>query len=245
MSMASRVRPLLDRARREVAPQVGRTLRGAGNVPAGWRDARRLRRDAPRFAPSSLAEHRAGLEPVYAEYVSAVSTPIEAASLEVCAYLAFLCDELRPQRVMDAGSGFSSYVLRRYQLAHPETTVVSVDDAAPWLDRTAAFLEQHGVGTEALIPWDEFTRGREDDFDIVFHDLAHGSAREAGMPLVTARVAAGGCVVFDDANLASHRAAMRRAAGGAGMAQYSLRQWTHDRYGRFSMLAVRRSATAP
>jgi predicted O-methyltransferase YrrM len=225
--------------RREVAPQVARTLRGAGNVPAGWRDARRLRREAPRFAPLSLAEHRAGLEPVYAEYVSAVSTPIEAASLEVCAYLAFLCDALRPRRVMDAGSGFSSYVLRRYQAAHPDTVVVSVDDAPPWLERTAAFLEQHGVGTERLIAWDAFAQGQERDFDIVFHDLAHGSAREAGMPVVAGRTAAGGCVVFDDANHAGHRAAMGRAAAGAGMARYSLRQWTHDRFGRFSMLAVR------
>ena len=207
-------------------------------MPAGWRGRRRLRRDAPHLAPPSLAQYRAALQAPYAEYISGVSTPIEAASLEVCSYLAFLCDVLEPRRVLDAGSGFSSYVLRRHQLAHPELTVVSVDDAAPWLERTAAFLEERNVATEGLLTWDEFVRGREDDFDVVFHDLAHGSAREAGMPVVVARTAARGCVVFDDANHTGHRRAMTTAAIGAGMEPYSLRHWTRDRFGRFSMLAA-------
>lgn len=204
---------------------------------SGDRDARRLQQEG-------LAADRlpfADIEEAYRDYVSTVSTPGMAASFETSAMLLWLCRSVQARRVLDLGSGFSSWVLRHYS-EHDvdddvEVAVVSVDDAREWLTKTQDFLERYDLGDEGeLLAYDDFelTPG---SFDVVFYDFAAGAIREEVMPVGFAAARPGGFVLVDDAQHDSHRKHMHRNAKATGSDLWSLRRWTLDDIGRFSMLA--------
>lgn len=201
----------------------------------GARDALRLRREHPRLVPEPSAHTE--LRARYDEYVSEVSTAGMAVSWESATYLLHLCGATAPRRVLDLGSGFSSYVLRRYAAAAPqEVAVVSVDDSEAWLARTGEFLSAHGAEEGELHSWSDFVADPGEPFDVIFHDLAGGELRNTAAGVAVDALAPRGVLVFDDTHDASHRAAARRVARDAGLAAYSLYRWTHDAYGRFSTL---------
>lgn len=213
--------------------------RAAGQVttePRARLDAKRLARQRPSIAPRDWHPAESDLLPAYTEYVNGVSVADHAASLETCAFLAHLCTVNRPTRLLDTGSGFSSYVLRRYA-ALVGATVVSVDDSAEWLPRTKQFLDRQDLDTSDVLSWDDFRARDWEPFDLIFHDLAGGALREAAMPIVTALLAANGTIVYDDAHHSSHRAAIYRSA--RNLTTYSLKRWTRDDSGRWAVLAVR------
>jgi len=68
-------------------------------------------RDYPRLARSLEPE----VKPYYDLYTSRFNAPWMAASLELSVFTLALCRLLRPARLLDLGSGFSSVVLRLYQ----------------------------------------------------------------------------------------------------------------------------------
>jgi predicted O-methyltransferase YrrM len=208
-------------------------------------DRRRLLATAPHVWPSesALDSARAALVPAYRDYVDTVSEPSWALSLDTAAYLGFLCDALRPTRLLDTGSGFSSFVFRRYarDARDADVEVVSVDDDAGWLDRTAAFLTRHELSTDRLVIWptELVTNGR---YDLVCHDLASGALRDASIgPVLRSVTRPHGVVVIDDAQV--HGPHAKREARAAGLALYSLRARTLDRYGRFALLGLPRVET--
>jgi hypothetical protein len=200
----------------------------------GSADLRRLRRRLPRFpGPREIGRAADDLGPAYQRYVSDVSTPGMAASLETAAFLLALCRSERLSSALDLGSGFSSYVLRLWA-TEADCAVCSVDDDPAWLARTEEFLAAHDLPRGDLWLWPDLPNRT---FDLVFHDLANGLRREAAMP--TALEASSRVVVFDDAHDRSHRAAMRTACAEAGAKLYSLRAITVDGMRRYAMLAVR------
>src|SRR3990170_5565699 len=73
-----------------------RLLRGVFHVYAqvrGWRDTRRLRRRFPALCdPRRLAAASARLEPTYRKYVTTVSSPHMAISLDLAAFLSVMCE---------------------------------------------------------------------------------------------------------------------------------------------------------
>ena len=145
-------------------------------------EARRAARDAHRLTERYpwLASYAERAQVVsrrfrgdHTYYVTEVGHPVHAASVELVVFLTVLCEELRPARVVDLGSGFSSYVLRRWAAEagqrRPETW--SVDDSAEWLGRTEQFLESRGMPTEHLLTWTDFRRADAGAFDLVLHDM--------------------------------------------------------------------------
>jgi hypothetical protein len=204
-------------------------LRGQGSA-----DLRRLRRVLPRF-PSSYDIRRAAddLGSAYRTYVRDVSTPGMAASLQAGAFLLALCRNERITSAIDLGSGFSSYVLRRWA-SEAECVVCSVDDDPIWLARTQGFLAAQHLAAGSWCAWPDIP---DRAFDLVFHDLAHGTRREEAMP--AALRASSRLAVFDDAQLRRHRAAMRASCGEAGVELFSLRAVTLDDIKRYSMLAIK------
>lgn len=176
------------------------------------------------------------LRPAYDDYVRNVSNVEWVVSLQTATYLYHLCRATRPARLLDTGSGFSSFVFRLYAAKAEAVTVVSTDDGEEWLDRTRAFLRQRGLTTDGLVAWppEDLAAGR---FDLVFHDLAHGAVRVGTMPLVLRSVRrGGGVVVLDDA----HHYGERIFADGraAGLDLYSLRAHTVDALGRYAVLGL-------
>jgi hypothetical protein len=59
-----------------------------------------------------------------------------------------VASEDHAKRLLDLGSGFSSYVLRAYAAGVPGAVGWSVDDDPAWLEKTRAFLVSEGLSTE-------------------------------------------------------------------------------------------------
>src|SRR5690348_5146340 len=92
--------------------------RAASNVSwevVGRRHRSRALDRFPELAPATLDPCRAELEAEHRAYVREVSSPEYTISLGLAAFLLALCRSRRPGRILDLGSGFSSYLFRLHQ----------------------------------------------------------------------------------------------------------------------------------
>lgn len=222
---------------------------GPPSAPHGWAEQRRARewRRLGELLPSlagaaeAFAEARATLEPCHRDYVSRISTPKMAVSLDTAALLALLCRRLEPRRILDLGSGFSSFALRHPLAGCQGAARVSVDDDAQWLARSAAYLERHGLPRGSLLRWEDFRASPAEPFDLVFHDLGSMQRRLGALPLALDLTRErSGVIVLDDVHKRPYRRALRRALP-AHLLHYrylELRRVTHDDFGRYSALAT-------
>ena len=203
-------------------------------------DLARLEKRVPGFRAdfeSRKADLDGRLLPNYKEYVSGVSDEIMAASLELSRLLLFLCELRKPARILDLGSGFTSFVFRAWAQAAPGRPVVwSVDDSAEWLGKTREYLESKGLGTENLVSWDEFESLKPEPFDFILYDLGGFEFRKQSFGKVLDRLAKGGALVVDDMHAAEYGLHVRREVAERGMPAYSARRYTHDRFNRYSFL---------
>jgi predicted O-methyltransferase YrrM len=204
-----------------------------------WEAASIRRLDLPQpQLRREIASAEGELLPFLADYCREVSTPEMAVSLRSAALLAALCRLSHPRRILDTGSGFSSFVLRRVAPASEPPQVWSVDDDARWLARTAAFLRRHGLPEGRLLAWEDFVTSGERDFDLIFHDLGRAERiRLDVLPDVCRRLARRGLLLLDDFHKRAYRGAARRILSAAGLAPVPLRHHTLDGFGRFAALA--------
>ncbi len=232
------------------APRAPRGRSGSGLRAAlhARRSRQQLLRELQRRLPRPLRmarrqrSARAELAPVYECYVSQVSSPEMAVSLETACLLAVLCEALEPARVLDLGSGFSSYVLRRAAQRHAGR-VVSVDDDARWLRRSGDFLREQGLAATGLFEWERF-RASTERFELVFHDLGSMERRREVLPEVLERVAEGGVLVLDDVHKAEYAEAVRALLAGRPHRCLDLRALVQDRFGRHAWLLSELGAAA-
>jgi predicted O-methyltransferase YrrM len=230
-----------------ITHRIRRRTRHVREWYTGVRDARGLPQAFPQLAsyPKKLERSRCALEPYYREYVTTVSAPIMAISLELAAFLNVLCETQAPTRVLDLGSGFSSFVLRRYAgQAGPAVEVHSADHAAEWLAATGRYLERHGLAPSGLSTWDEFRSREHAPFGLILHDLGgpvddHLAYRLSVLPEVLDLLAPGGVIVLDDANNLALGPAARRLFAARNCRCWSLKQLVQDGFGRWALMAQR------
>ncbi|MHC4107934.1 MAG: class I SAM-dependent methyltransferase [Planctomycetota bacterium] len=203
------------------------------------------------IAPDELTERQTAakqaIEPMIVEYGTAVSTPDMAVSLPSAAFLAALCRLTQPMRVLDAGSGFSSYVLRRFASQNGRRAEVwSVDDDEQWLKKTREYLAQQAVGDERLLMWDQLAASDERDFDLIFHDLgqARGIRLEV-LPDICARISPRGLLLLDDFHKLRYRRGACRVLKRLHFEVVPLRYHTIDPLGRYAALARPRNGKPP
>ncbi len=182
--------------------------------------------------------HRAELGVPYHHYVSHVSSPEMALSLPTSAFALTLCHVIRPKRILDLGSGFSSLVFRLYAPNGYRPYVLSVDDDERWLDRTSQFLKAQGAPADGLVTWDEFTEKKEPGFDVILHDLGQMDLRARALPTVLSLTAHKGFVIVDDVHKRPYRVAVYRELANHGQRGYSLYSVTADEFGRYAMLVA-------
>jgi hypothetical protein len=207
----------------------------------GRRDFDLLRAKLPALKDyGDLADQsRPLLEPDYIEYVGTVSTTGQAISLELATFLHVLCRLVKPKRLLDTGSGFSSFVFRLFQKEAPNEVVVwSADDSPAWLHKTRNFLEHKNVGTENLVTWESFGRSGTDAFDLVLHDLGSTGVRQESLPGVLSLASPGGHLVIDDWHKRQIRFSARPVLKARGGSHFSLKRLTEDRFGRYSLLVA-------
>jgi predicted O-methyltransferase YrrM len=180
--------------------------------------------------------YRDQLISAWSEYVSTVSVADHAVSLESATYLLWLCERLAPRRLLDTGSGFSSYVLRGWAANH-DATVLSLDNDLVWLRRTENYLASKGLSTDGLMEWDKFDALSHEPFDLVLHDLGDPAVRVASMEAIAGTVAPAGVVLFDDLHFQAVYKEARRVTAVAGRRFLGLRPVTIDPLRRYAGLS--------
>lgn len=213
------------------------------------RQRREMRREikpvAARFPalaalPEAIARSWGPLAAPYQEYVESVSGPVWAVSPQTAALLHALCTLLMPKRVLDLGSGFSSFVLRRHARdIAGSCTVHSVDDDAQWLDQTRAFLSAHELPAGDIFLWTEFQKQAAARYDLVLHDMGRMNTRLETLPRVLALVATEGLVVLDDMHKPEYGPDATQRCRDAGFEVCNLRAATLDSFGRYAGLGFR------
>jgi predicted O-methyltransferase YrrM len=190
----------------------------------------------------SLPQARAELAALRHGYFSTVSMESMALSLESAALVTVLCRSLKPKRVVDLGSGFSSLVIR---LAAPDAQLFSVDHSSWWLDATRRYLEANDVDSDGLFTWDEFRSSGETDFDLVIHDMGSTfTLRGEVLPEVLQLPRLGGWLLIDDLQVSQYRAKVKNAVR-TGFEVYRLSQETMDWHLRHAWLVKRSGSVQP
>lgn len=173
----------------------------------------------------------------YLDYLTRVGHPNHAASLELIATLWLLAEDSGARRIIDLGSGFTSFILRTYAAEHPGVEVWSVDDSAEWLERTRGWLGEKGVSTAHLYTWDNLmTQGRH-DFDLVLHDMGMMDTRARCLTDAVGLAREGGLVILDDVHMAEYRAHVAKTLEGRTL--WSLKRFTRDPITRYAWLLAR------
>ena len=186
----------------------------------------------------SSEDYRRRIEPFYREYVEIVSSEIMASSPELSVFLLFLCDLIQPERILDLGSGFSSFLFRFHALTAGKKPIIwSVDDSEEWLARTADFLASHNLPNDHLMTWDAFSENQKACFDFIFYDLGPFPFRMACLqPMLEGMTADHGVIVLDDMHAAEYGLFVRRALKGTRFHPYDAGCYTRDHFNRFSLL---------
>lgn len=212
------------------------------------RDARRLSEllEELKNYKGLLASGIPDLKPAYHKYIREISTPEMAVSFETSQFLYILAKAMGAKRILDLGSGFSSYVFRLYSMdARSDITVYSVDDNEKWLAKTIEFLRISKIREDNLLDWYSFQHLPPTSFDLIFHDLGNMALRAQALPFVISLLDTMGTLVLDDMHKTGagpeggYPGVARRAVKQAGLALFSARQYTLDRYKRYCEIAIR------
>lgn len=218
-------------------------------VPYKWRVIRANRRELRTSASDNPLLHgysqteadRDGtLRAAYDDYVRSISSPRATMSYELACVLTYTLKRVGPRVTVELGSGFSSYVARRYQADwDPSCKVVSCDDDPQWLARTGDFLRARSLSDAGLMLWEEYLATRADAVPgVLLHDLGHSPTRIRELPRVLRWCRRGAVVLLDD----MHKPALQRAAlaeiRAGGLRAYDMAPVTLDQYGRFAWMVM-------
>jgi predicted O-methyltransferase YrrM len=206
----------------EKAKTVGFSLRHDGQAPGFF---------------ENWAKDRESIQATFAEeyrkYTEQTSSPVAAVSLELAAFLYFVCVNTRPKVILDLGSGFSSYVLRRYQESQA-TEVYSVDDDHLWLNRTKAFLQSHNLATSNLYLWGDLLRSElRFEADLILHDLGDSRTRVNAFHQLRRFAAPRARIILDDVHKRNIREAATSWIRDQNLRYVNLASYTMDGYGRY------------
>ncbi len=173
------------------------------------------------------------------DYCARIGHPVHAASLELVGLLLGLCETAEPARVVDLGSGFTSFALRRHAASVDGLEVHSVDDNAEWLEKTRAYLAEKGLSDANLHHWPAFgAADRKGAFDLVLHDMGFMDTRFRELEPVLDLARPGGLVILDDMHKPDYRAKALDVVARRGHACFSLKALTRDTLTRYAYLVV-------
>lgn len=180
---------------------------------------------------------------VFREYTSTISLEGMPISFESACLLWSLCEATNPKRILDMGSGFSSFVFRRYQsTAGTKPEVWSVDENKDWLEITRTFLASHKLLEDNLLYWGDFKAVAPGRFDLISFDLGIISERPSIFEEMLALLNPGGLIILDDMHKPEYRTEIDiRLKSHDAAAGYSVRWLTLDKHLRYCML-VRQSS---
>lgn len=94
---------------------------------------------------------------------------------ETMLYLFDLLYKVKPDRILETGSGLTSALLRKYC---PDATIFSVDHDQAWLDKTGEIVRRFAVDRRHFYLWKDFLLlSVVKPFDFIIHDLGNMEIR--------------------------------------------------------------------
>ncbi|MEO7989465.1 MAG: methyltransferase domain-containing protein [Chryseolinea sp.] len=187
-----------------------------------------------------LEENSKKIKPYYTEYVQNVSSPEMAASLELAAFMYTLCKTKHYTKLLDMGSGLSSFIFRLYAKETPGVKVYSVDDDVAWLEKTKDYLNQHDLNTDNMVTLQQFIDLKESGFDCILHDMNFVEVRIQYVDLVLQAAKQNGLVIMDDVHKPDYRYALLKKLKGMALEKFTLKDVTLDSFGRFAFAVLKK-----
>jgi predicted O-methyltransferase YrrM len=174
----------------------------------------------------------------YHEYINRISSEIMASSLQLSIFLLFLCEMAQPKKILDLGSGFSSFIFRFYALTAKEKPIIwSVDDSEEWLIKTATFLTSHHLPATNLVTWNAISNHDIGHFDFIFYDLGPFPFRKETLrPVMEKMTDAHGFIILDDMHSADYGLFVRRLLKSMHFQYYNTGYYTKDHFKRYSLM---------
>jgi predicted O-methyltransferase YrrM len=231
------------RLRHQITHRLPLSVRRMPFRAEDWADAlvgvRRLRAARPDVVAALDAMPQATeLRPQYDRYVTEISNWEWAVAWPTVKALIALCDQLKPHRILDLGSGFSTFVFADWARRRgEEIEIVSVDDSPDWLAKTRAYLDAQGLAAH-VVGIEELTTLSASAFDLVFDDIGRSEDRAKVIEPIQRLAAPGAVVLLDDMNVRGYRREVRDKLTAAKWKLYSIRPYTIDAKGRFAMLTI-------
>ena len=186
-----------------------------------------------------INEIRNEILPYYEQYISSISNAIMALSLDLSILILFLCNMQKPKRILDLGSGFSSFLFNYYSTrVNPKPLIWSVDDNPEWLVKTDKFLKSYNLKPDNLISWEDFSKNKYEQFDLVLHDLGSMQLRQETLTNIIPLVNHEGILILDDMHLIPYGPFARKVVKNLGLEYYNLKYYTKDKFNRFAYLVV-------
>jgi predicted O-methyltransferase YrrM len=194
---------------------------------------------SPEHIEAQMQKFREIITPYYKDYVTSISSEIMAMSLELAIFMLTLCEITKPGKVVDFGSGFSSFCLRYWVRNYsPESQVYSVDDASDWLVKTREFLRRYDLPDDQVLTWDEFMQGNYGKFDLILYDFGTFPVRKASLSKVLGFAGHPSMVILDDVHLAEYGLHVKQTLRQNQFECFSTRRYTGDKFNRYAYLSV-------
>lgn len=180
------------------------------------------------------------IEDAYYNYINNVSTDEFAISINTALYLYFLCDKFKPKRVLERGSGFSTFVFAYYKSKNPDVKVDTIETSNGWLNKTTNFVRSYGFDADNYFLWRDFEEYQK--YDFIFEDTKTDLRIET-IDYVMDLMDDDGIIVFDDANRHNSREReyyLEKKTEERNLHFFSLKKYTFDRFGRYACLVTNR-----
>jgi len=184
------------------------------------------------------------LSAVYQQYVKEVSSPEMAVSLELSDFILGLCEQNKYKKLLDLGSGFSSFVFRDYAARNPDVKVFSVDDNDDWLNKTREYLTGYSLSLNDMITLNKFVESKESQFDLVLLDLNFVEIRKNYIQFSVDCCKPGGLIIFDDVHKLEYAEEIIKQTASLPVKLFGPKKQTLDRFGRYSFVGVKQGRNA-
>lgn len=177
----------------------------------------------------------------HSEYVSSISSPDMAMSLELAFFILSNCLKTKPQSLLDLGSGFSSYIFRLYQKnSTSPVNVYSIDDHDEWLNKTKIYLAEQKLSTEHLFNLDYFLQNSQGLlFDFILLDLNFVEKRKEYIDFSINILKPTGVLIIDDVHKIEFLRQVKEKSKHNSCKLINIKNQTKDSFGRFSILLTK------
>jgi len=172
-------------------------------------------------------------------YTSIYSNKVMAISSELTNYLWYYLVNNKPTKILDLGSGFSSWLFRFYQKEINQNAIITtVDTSKTWLDTTKLFLERSKLNTDNLYLFDDFIELKKYKQDLILYDMDATSNRFSRFPEILTYKRKNGVMIVDDMHNIEYHNSVINYCTENNLNINNLQDSTLDSYGRYAIEIV-------